>query len=76
MNHKFSLAIAFFLVCFALCEAALFVLSPAIQSSFRSLGTLPGRELLATIFAAMSVGCLIGIILTLMDMRLQQKQRR
>jgi hypothetical protein len=65
----------FFLACFAACEAALFALSPAIQSSFRLLGTLPGFALLAAIFATMSVGCLIGIFLTRVERHFEQKEK-
>jgi ABC-type nickel/cobalt efflux system permease component RcnA len=75
MKRRFYLAIVFFLVWFAVCEAALFVVSPAIQSTFRFLGTLPGFALLAAIFVTMSVGCLIGIVLTRMDMRFDQEKK-
>jgi hypothetical protein len=75
MKRRFYLSIVFFLACFAACEAALFALSPPIQSSFQSLGTLPGFALLAAIFAAMSVGCVIGIVLTRMEMHFEQKEK-
>jgi len=75
MKRRFYLSIVFFLACFAACEAALFALSPAIRSSFLFLGTLPGFALLAAIFAAMSVGCVIGIVLTRMEMHFEQKEK-
>ena len=75
MKHRFHLALVISLICFAVCEAALFVVSPAIQASFRFLGTLPGLALLAGIFAAMSVGCLIGIVLARIEMRFEQDKK-
>jgi hypothetical protein len=75
MKRRFYLSIVFFLACFAAGEAALFALSPAIRSSFLFLGTLPGFALLAAIFATMSVGCLIGIVLTRVEMRFEQKKK-
>lgn len=76
MKRIFYLIIVCFLVCFAACEAALFVVSPAIRSTFQFLGTLPGFTLLAAIFVTMSVGCLIGIVLTRVEMRFDQKEKR
>ena len=75
MKRRFYLSIVFFLACFAACEAALFALSPPIQSSFRFLGTVPGFALLAAIFATMSVGCLIGIVLARVEMHFEQKKK-
>lgn len=75
MKHRFHLVLVISLICFAVCEAALFVISPAIQSSFRFLGTLPGFALLAAIFAAMSVGCLVGIVLARIDMLFEQEKK-
>lgn len=76
MKRRLYIVIVFFLICFAASEAALFVLSPTIQSSFLFLGTLPGFALLAAIFAVMSIGCFIGIVLTRVDMRFEQKEKR
>jgi hypothetical protein len=75
MKRRFYLSIVFFLACFAACEAALCALSLAIRSSFRSLGTLPGFALLAAIFVTMSVGCLIGVVLTRLEMHFEQKKK-
>jgi hypothetical protein len=75
MKRRFYLSIVLFLACVAACEAALFALSPAIRSSFLFLGTLPGFALLSAIFAAMSVGCVIGIVLTRMEMHFEKKEK-
>lgn len=75
MKRRFYLSIVFFLACFAVCEAALFVVSPTIQFSFQLLGTLPGFSLLVAIFGPMSIGCLVGIVLTRLEMHFEQKKK-